>query len=229
MNLDLGSRPRPPCYHSGPPRTGFTREVFPMFDGLQDKLQDVFRQLKGEGKVTPEALDAALRQIRMALLEADVHLRVVKPFIDRVRERALGAGGPREPHAGAAGGQDRARRAELRCSARRGPSCALDGRPTVIMLCGLQGSGKTTTAGKLAKRLKKRGKHPLLVAGDLQRAAAVEQLKQVGQGRRGAGARARAGRERARPRRPRPHRRPRARPRRGHHGHRRPPARRRRR
>ena len=61
-----------------------------MFDGLQDKLQDVFRQLKGEGKVTPEALDAALRQIRMALLEADVHLRVVKPFIDRVRERALG-------------------------------------------------------------------------------------------------------------------------------------------
>ena len=115
-----------PCYHSGPAGEppGFTREVFPMFDGLQDKLQDVFRQLKGEGKVTPEALDAALRQIRMALLEADVHLRVVKPFIDRVRERALGPGGPREPHPGAAGGQDRARRARARCSARRGPSCA---------------------------------------------------------------------------------------------------------
>src|SRR5687768_17882703 len=61
-----------------------------MFDGLQGKLQDVFRQLKGEGKVTPEALEAALRQIRLALLEADVHLRVVKPFVERVRERALG-------------------------------------------------------------------------------------------------------------------------------------------
>ncbi len=61
-----------------------------MFDGLQNKLQDVFRQLKGEGKITPEALEAALRQIRLALLEADVHLRVVKPFVERVRERALG-------------------------------------------------------------------------------------------------------------------------------------------
>ena len=61
-----------------------------MFDGLQDKLQDVFNRLKGEGQVTPEALDAALRQIRMVFLEADVHFRVVKPFIERVRERALG-------------------------------------------------------------------------------------------------------------------------------------------
>src|SRR5262249_28785292 len=65
-------------------------EVFSMFDGLQNKLQDVFRNLKGEGKVTPESLEAALRQIRLTLLEADVHIRVVKPFVDRVRERALG-------------------------------------------------------------------------------------------------------------------------------------------
>jgi signal recognition particle subunit SRP54 len=152
-----------------------------MFDGLQNKLQDVFRQLKGEGRISPEALDAALRQIRLALLEADVHFRVVKPFIDRVRERA--------------GGQDvlesltpaqqvvKIVRDELSSLlGDEGTELRLDGRPAVVMLCGLQGSGKTTTAGKLAKRLKKTGKHPLLVAGDLQRAAAVEQLKQVGKG-----------------------------------------------
>jgi signal recognition particle subunit SRP54 len=152
-----------------------------MFDGLQDKLQDVFRQLKGEGKVTPEALDAALRQIRMALLEADVHFRVVKPFIERVRERALG----QEVLESLTPAQQVVKivRDELTALlGEEGTDLRLDGRPAVIMLCGLQGSGKTTTAGKLAKRLKKHGKHPLLVAGDLQRAAAVEQLKQVGKG-----------------------------------------------
>jgi signal recognition particle subunit SRP54 len=152
-----------------------------MFDGLQDKLQDVFRQLKGEGRVTPEALDAALRQIRMALLEADVHLRVVKPFIERVRERALG----QEVLESLTPAQQVVKivRDELTALlGEEGTDLRLDGRPAVVMLCGLQGSGKTTTAGKIAKRLKKRGKHPLLVAGDLQRAAAVEQLKQVGKG-----------------------------------------------
>ena len=152
-----------------------------MFDGLQDKLQEVFRQLKGEGKVTPEALDAALRQIRMALLEADVHLRVVKPFVERVRERALG----QEVLESLTPAQQVVKivRDELTSLlGEEGTELRLDGRPAVVMLCGLQGSGKTTTAGKLAKRLKKRGKHPLLVAGDLQRAAAVEQLKQVGKG-----------------------------------------------
>jgi signal recognition particle subunit SRP54 len=152
-----------------------------MFDGLQDKLQEVFRQLKGEGKVTPEALDAALRQIRMALLEADVHLRVVKPFVDRVRERALG----QEVLESLTPAQQVVKIVRDELSSllgEEGTDLRLDGRPAVIMLCGLQGSGKTTTAGKIAKRLKKRGKHPLLVAGDLQRAAAVEQLKQVGKG-----------------------------------------------
>jgi len=152
-----------------------------MFDGLQDKLQEVFRQLKGEGKVTPEALDAALRQIRMALLEADVHFRVVKPFIDRVRERALG----QEVLESLTPAQQVVKIVRDELSSLlgdEGTELRLDGRPTVIMLCGLQGSGKTTTAGKIAKRLKKRGKHPLLVAGDLQRAAAVEQLRQVGKG-----------------------------------------------
>ncbi|HEX3553878.1 MAG TPA: signal recognition particle protein [Thermoanaerobaculia bacterium] len=152
-----------------------------MFDGLQNKLQDVFRQLKGEGRVTPEALDAALRQIRLALLEADVHFRVVKPFIERIRERASG----QEVLESLTPAQQVVKivRDELASLlGEEGTELRLDGRPAVVMLCGLQGSGKTTTAGKLAKRLKKNGRHPLLVAGDLQRAAAVEQLKQVGKG-----------------------------------------------
>ena len=152
-----------------------------MFDGLQNKLQEVFRQLKGEGRISPEALDAALRQIRLALLEADVHFRVVKPFIDRVRERA----GGQEVLESLTPAQQVVKIVRDELSSLlgdEGTELRLDGRPAVVMLCGLQGSGKTTTAGKLAKRLKKTGKHPLLVAGDLQRAAAVEQLKQVGKG-----------------------------------------------
>ncbi|HEX4961694.1 MAG TPA: signal recognition particle protein [Thermoanaerobaculia bacterium] len=152
-----------------------------MFDGLQNKLQDVFQRLKGEGRITPDALDAALRQIRLALLEADVHFRVVKPFIDRVRERA----GGQEVMESLTPAQQVVKIVRDELSALlgdEGTELRLDGRPAVVMLCGLQGSGKTTTAGKLAKRLKKNGRHPLLVAGDLQRAAAVEQLKQVGKG-----------------------------------------------
>ena len=150
-----------------------------MFDGLQSKLQDVFRNLKGEGRVSPEALQAALRQIRLALLEADVHIRVVKPFVERVRERAEGA----EVMESLTPAQQVVKvvRDELaNLLGEEGTELRLDGRPAVILLCGLQGSGKTTTAGKLGLRLKKRGRHPLLVAGDLQRAAAVEQLQQVG-------------------------------------------------
>ena len=153
-----------------------------MFDGLQSKFQDVFRNLRGEGRVSEEALRAALRQIRLALLEADVNFRVVKAFIERVEQRALGQEVlqslkadqqvikiVRDELVDLLGGEPAG---ELR----------LDGRPAVILMCGLQGSGKTTTAGKLAKRLAARGKHPLLVAADLQRAAAVEQLQQVGKG-----------------------------------------------
>jgi signal recognition particle subunit SRP54 len=152
-----------------------------MFDGLQNKLQEVFSQLKGEGVITPEVLQGALRQIRLALLEADVHIRVVKPFVERVRERATGS----EVLESLTPAQQVVKivRDELAALlGEEGADLQLNGRPAVIMLCGLQGSGKTTTAGKLAKRLKKRGRHPLLVAGDLQRAAAVEQLKQVGKG-----------------------------------------------
>lgn len=151
-----------------------------MFEGLQDKFQDVFRRLKGEGRITGEHLAAALKQMRLALLEADVHFRVVKEFLVRVEERALGEKvleslSPaqqvikivRDELVATLGGED-AR--ELR----------MDGTPAVLLMCGLQGSGKTTTCGKLGKRLASRGRYPLLVAADLQRAAAVEQLVQVG-------------------------------------------------
>ena len=150
-----------------------------MFDGLQDRLQGVFRQLKGEGRVSEQALDNALREIRLALLEADVHFRVVKSFVSRLKERAIGE----QVLESLTPAQQVIKivRDELtELLGDSGEELTLTGRPTVVMLCGLQGSGKTTTAGKLAKRLRSRGRHPLLVAGDLQRAAAVEQLVQVG-------------------------------------------------
>jgi signal recognition particle subunit SRP54 len=152
-----------------------------MFEGLQGKLQQVFRNLRGEGRVSAEALEAALRQIRMALLEADVGFKVVKSFLDRVSQRALGE----EVLQSLSPEQQVVKivRDELVQLLGGEPSreLKLTGRPAVVLLCGLQGSGKTTTAGKLAKRLAARGKHPLLVACDLQRAAAVEQLVQVGE------------------------------------------------
>jgi len=152
-----------------------------MFDGLQDKLQGVFRQLKGEGRISEESLDAALREIRLALLSADVHVRVVRPFISRVRERALG----KDVLESLTPAQQVVKivRDELAALlGEEGGELNLRGRPAVVLLCGLQGSGKTTTAGKLAKRAAGLGRHPVLVAGDLQRAAAVEQLVQVGAG-----------------------------------------------
>ncbi len=151
-----------------------------MFDGLQDRLQGVFRRLKGEGRVSREALDAALREIRMALLEADVNYRVVKSFVRRIGERAEG----QEVLESLTPAQQVVKIVRDELVALLGePGAELDlgGQPAVILLCGLQGSGKTTTAGKLARRLSGRGRHPLLVAADLQRAAAVEQLVQVGE------------------------------------------------
>ncbi len=150
-----------------------------MFEGLQDKLQDVFRRLRGEGTVTPATLAAALRQIRVALLEADVNFRVVKSFIARVGERAGGA----EVMDSLTPAQQVIKivRDELtQLLGEDGQELQLKGSPAVVMLCGLQGSGKTTTAGKLALRLRSKGRQPLLLAADLQRAAAVEQLLQVG-------------------------------------------------
>ncbi len=150
-----------------------------MFDGLQNKLQGVFRRLRGEGTVSAEVLDAALREIRVALLEADVNFRVVKSFVGRIRERAQGS----EVLESLTPAQQVIKivRDELiTLLGEPGTELRTEGSPSVTMLCGLQGSGKTTTSGKLAKRLRGKGRQPLLVAADLQRAAAVEQLVQVG-------------------------------------------------
>src|SRR5215217_4240621 len=150
-----------------------------MFDALSNRLQDVFQSLRGETRLTPETVEAALREIRMALLEADVNFKVVKAFIDRVRDRAMD--------------QDVLRSlspAQQVLKIVRDEMIALFGdaqgglqtsakRPRVILLLGLQGAGKTTTAGKLAMWLAKQGKHPLLVSTDVRRPAAIEQLNVV--------------------------------------------------
>ncbi len=151
-----------------------------MFDGLQERLQGVFRQLKGEGRVSEDALRGAMREIRMALLEADVNFRVVKSFVQRVSDRAIG----QEVLSSLTPAQQVIKIVKdelVTLLGDEGGELSLDGKPAVVLMCGLQGSGKTTTSGKLARRLSERGRHPLLVACDLQRAAAVEQLRQVGE------------------------------------------------
>lgn len=150
-----------------------------MFEGLQDKLQGVFRSLRSEGRISEDHVRRAVRQIRLALLEADVHVRVVRSFVGRVQELALGE----EVLSSLTPDQQMIRivRDELiAVLGEPGAELQLEGRPAVVLLCGLQGSGKTTTAGKLAVRLRGQGRNPVLAAGDLQRAAAVEQLRQVG-------------------------------------------------
>ncbi|MCG8456406.1 MAG: signal recognition particle protein [Holophagales bacterium] len=150
-----------------------------MFDGLQENLQGIFRRLKGEGTVTKEVLDSALREIRLALLEADVNIRVVRSFVKRLEERAIGE----QVLVSLTPAQQVIKivRDELvELLGDPGEELTNQGSPTIVMMCGLQGSGKTTTSGKLARRMKQDGRHPLLVAADLQRAAAVDQLMQVG-------------------------------------------------
>ncbi len=152
-----------------------------MFDGLQGKLQTAFGRLRGRGRVTEDDIKRAMREIRLALLEADVHFKVVRAFVKRVEEKALGE----EVLTSLSPDQQVLKivRDELIALLGEAPGeLSLSGKPSVVMLCGLQGSGKTTTIGKVALRLKQSGRHrPLLVAGDLQRAAAVEQLRQVGE------------------------------------------------
>lgn len=152
-----------------------------MFESLTDKLQGIFSRIRGKGRLDEKTVDEVLREIRLALLEADVNFRVVKDFIARVREKAVGdevlksltpdqqvirivrdelialLGGEAEP---------------IRWASRP---------PTVFMLCGLQGSGKTTSCAKLARWVRSQGRKPLLVACDLQRPAAIKQLEVLGQ------------------------------------------------
>ena len=123
-------------------------------------------------------VDEAMQEVRRALLEADVNFKVVKDFVAGVRERAVGAGGAASAHPGADGHRDRPRRADQRAG--RGARAAAqraDRPPTIIMLVGLQGSGKTTHAAKLALHLRKQGRNPLLVAADVYRPAAIDQLQ----------------------------------------------------
>jgi signal recognition particle subunit SRP54 len=151
-----------------------------MFDTLSDKLQAALGDLRGRGVLTEEDLSRAMREIRLALLEADVNFRVVKDFVARVKERAAGA----DVMKSLTPGQQVVKivHEELTSIMGQGGSrLAFTGRPpTVVLLAGLQGSGKTTAAAKLALLLRKEGKRPALVAADLQRPAAVDQLEQLG-------------------------------------------------
>ncbi len=150
-----------------------------MFDALSDRLRDVLGRLTGRGHVTEADVDAAMREVRLALLEADVNYRVVKEFIARVRERAVGT----EILASLNAGQQVIKivNEELTALLGRGDrTFRLTGQPAVVVLVGLQGSGKTTSAAKLARYLVKQGRQPLLIAADPYRPAAVEQLVQLG-------------------------------------------------
>ncbi len=151
-----------------------------MFDALSEKLQATLGDLRKRGRLDEEAISLAMREIRLALLEADVNLRVVKQFVAQVRERALGA----DVLKSLTPGQQVVKivHEELTSMMGTGDSrIPLAGRPpTVILLAGLQGSGKTTTAAKLALLLRKDGRSPALVPADLQRPAAIDQLEQLG-------------------------------------------------
>jgi len=152
-----------------------------MFEALQDKFQQAFKNLRGRGTLTPEAIDEALRDVRMALLEADVNFNVVKALLERVRVRALGE----EIGATFTPAQEVVRivRDELVDILGRDASLLTFSKeyPTVLLMVGLQGSGKTTTSGKLALWLSKRKKRPMLVSVDVYRPAAREQLAVIAQ------------------------------------------------
>jgi signal recognition particle subunit SRP54 len=151
-----------------------------VFDTLSDRLQHALRDLRGRGRLDEESVSRAMREIRLALLEADVNLQVVKDFVARVRERSLGA----DVLKSLTPGQQVVKIVHEELTALMGAGSsklAFAGRaPTVILLAGLQGSGKTTAAAKLALLLRKGGKQPALVAADLQRPAAIDQLEQLG-------------------------------------------------
>ncbi|MBI3492119.1 MAG: signal recognition particle protein [Acidobacteria bacterium] len=152
-----------------------------MFESLSTRLQDVFKTLRGEGRLTPENVEAALREIRLALLEADVNFKVVKAFVDRVRDRAM----DQQVLRSLSPSQQVVRivRDEMIAlfGTAEGGLQSTTQRPRVVLLLGLQGAGKTTTAGKLGKWLAKQGRHPLLVSTDVKRPAAIQQLNVVGQ------------------------------------------------
>ncbi|TYO96070.1 signal recognition particle subunit FFH/SRP54 (srp54) [Geothermobacter ehrlichii] len=152
-----------------------------MFDNLTEKFEAVFKKLRGHGRLTEENIQEALREVRLVLLEADVNFRVVKDFVAAVRERAIG----QDVLKSLTPAQQVIKivREELARLMGEGEENDLDlaARPPVpVMLCGLQGAGKTTTCGKLALYLRRQKRNPLLVPADIYRPAAIEQLKTVG-------------------------------------------------
>jgi signal recognition particle subunit SRP54 len=151
-----------------------------VFDTLSDRLQGALGDLRKRGRLDDEAISRAMREVRLALLEADVNFEVVKDFVGRVRERAVGA----DVLKSLTPGQQVVKIVHEELTALMGSGdskLAFAGRPpTVILLAGLQGSGKTTAAAKLALLLRKEGRKPGLVAADLQRPAAIDQLEQLG-------------------------------------------------
>src|SRR5947209_906925 len=150
-----------------------------MFDTLTDRLQGVFKKLRGKGKLTERDVDEALREVRLALLEADVNFKVVKEFVGKVRERAVGA----EVLESLSPAHQVIKIVNDQLVEMLGTASRLElgtGNPPIVMLVGLQGAGKTTTAAKLASLLRKAGQRPLLVAADMQRPAAVQQLITLG-------------------------------------------------
>jgi len=150
-----------------------------MFENLSDKLESVFKKLRGHGRLSEANIEEGLKDVRMALLEADVHYRVVKSFIEELRTRALG----QEVMASLTPGQQvvkivNEKLTELMGSHHEALNLA-GSPPAAVMLVGLQGSGKTTTAGKLAVQLRKTGRRPFLVPADVYRPAAIDQLKKI--------------------------------------------------
>jgi signal recognition particle subunit SRP54 len=152
-----------------------------MFDQLTDKFSSVFRNLSGKGKISEENIRESMREVRVALLEADVNLKVVNDFCEHVMQKAIG----QEVIKSLQPAQLMVKIVNDELVNLMGPVdttiYTVTPGPTVIMMCGLQGSGKTTTCGKLALFLKHKGHNPMLAAVDLQRPAAVEQLRTLGQ------------------------------------------------
>lgn len=151
------------------------------FEGLSEKLQNIFKNLRGKGKLTDKDVDQAMREVRMALLEADVNYKVVKDFVARIKERAIGS----EVLESLTPGQQVIKIVHEEMTQLMGGSASriatASKPPTIIMMVGLQGSGKTTTSGKLARLMKKQGRRPVLVACDIYRPAAIKQLQVLGE------------------------------------------------
>jgi signal recognition particle subunit SRP54 len=150
-----------------------------MFENLTGRIERAFKVLKGEGKISEINVAETVKEIRRALLEADVNYKVAKEFTDKVRDKAVG----QKVLTAVSPGQQMVKIVQDELTALMGGAASelnATGNPAVILIAGLQGSGKTTFSGKLANYLKSKGKSPLLVAGDVYRPAAIDQLKVLG-------------------------------------------------